>query len=199
MRHYIDKHIYPKLNADLVHDLLNGLTARNDAYDGLGIIERDDPQFIRIKDYLYSQIKAWHADFLKVHAGPELLNLVPNDYDRFLGNLIVLNHCPEQRYLHQPILHTIDPKGFVNKWFSLPILEQNYLVSKLGKRYAHYSDNLTEEGPWWELVWKELGNRMKSEQSIPRKVQIKLHAEYLKQQIDQNWGVNTSDASNSTS
>lgn len=141
-------------------------------YDGLGFLGSDGTQFISIQEDVISKLDAWHEDWKQGDVAEHLINLLKTDLTRFLGNLVVINNSPEQRFLQEPILHVIDPQAFVDTWLAMARKDERLLASCLKSRYEYTATLLEQEGPWWKEVRRKLLTRKDAESFIPRQVQI---------------------------
>lgn len=186
LRKYIDDRFVPSLTYERYSLLREGF---NTGHEGLGYMGSNDPDFLTVRDYLIDHMHRWYADWLSCDAGVQLLSFLPDQYIRFLGNLTVIDHSPEQRYLHVPILATINVSDFVDTWFDLPRHEERLLGGNLEDRYRRDPELLDKEGAWWRKVQQELLNRIISSQIKPRAVQIKHSVKNINSAIIDQWEV----------
>lgn len=173
LKAYIDTYIVQNLTYERYRDVINryGLLFSS---DGLDYIRRDEADFKNVKNHLDQKLEQWHQEWLIGKAGEQLLSyLNDDDMIRFLGNLTVINHAPEQLYLNESILATIEARKFVDNWFKLSRHNEMLLVPSLKDRYSHHPKLLDAEGNWWRNVQDELNRRIASSKSKPRNVQIK--------------------------
>ena len=172
MKTYIDE----KFVAQLTDERCRGVTERFGrhllSYDGLGFMGREDDEFREVLNYLVEKMDAWHQAWLSRDAGKKLLEFLSEDWIRFFGNLTVINHAPEQRYLNVPILATVDAAIFVDAWFSLSRHDERLVVGSIKDRYEYRPELLDAEGRWWRAIQVELKNRVARSKSKPRNVQI---------------------------
>lgn len=187
MKAYIDGLFIPNLTYERCRGVSESFGRHLDSYDGLGFIGREDAEFREVLDYLINKMDAWHQAWLSGDAGKELLDFLTEDWIRFFGNLTVINHAPEQRYLNVPILATIDVAAFVDAWFSLSRHDERRVVGIIKDRYEYRPELLDIEGPWWRKVQVELINRIARSKSKPRIFQIKNLIDQIKLTVIEKW------------
>ena len=130
---------------------------------------------------------AWHKNWLNEDAGKQLLKFLTEDLIRFFGNLTVINHAPEQRYLDVPILETIDVANFVDAWLSLSRPDERYVLAHMRDRYHYRPELLDTEGPWWNKIQNELNSRIARSKIKPRNVQIQQLIDQINLIIIEKW------------
>ena len=187
MKTYIDEKFVPRLTDERCRGVSERFGRHLDSYDGLGFIGREDDEFREVLNYLVEQMDAWHQAWLSGDAGKKLLEFLSEDWIRFFGNLTVINHAPEQRYLNVPILATIDAATFVDAWFSLSRHDERLVVGSIKDRYEYRLELLDAEGPWWREVQVELKNRVASSKSKPRNVQINNLIDHINSTFIEKW------------
>lgn len=187
MKTYIDE----KFIAQLTDERCRGVSERFghhlDSYDGLGFIGREDDEFKEVVDHLVQKVDAWHQNWLGEGAGKQLLKFLTQDRIRFFGNLTIINHAPEQRYLDVPILATIDVATFVDAWFALSRHDERLVVGSMKDRYEYRPALLDTEGPWWRQIQAELIRRIDMSESKPRNVQINNLIKHINSSIIEKW------------
>lgn len=187
----LKKYIDEKFVTQLTDDRCRGVTERFgrhlDAYDGLGFIGREGDEFKEVVDHLVKKMDAWHQAWLRQDAGKQLLKYLTEDWIRFFGNLTVINHAPEQRYLDVPILTTIDAATFVDAWLNLSREYERLVVGSMKDRYEYRPSLLDAEGPWWREIQGELKRRVEMSESKPRNVQIEGLIEQINSSIIERW------------
>ena len=139
---YIDDHFIPNLTDERCRRLMEEFSHHFDAYDGLGFMRREEADFQEVLKYLTKKVDAWHQAWLSTDAGKQLLGFLTDDWIRFFGNLTVINHAPEQRYLDAPILATIDVETFVDSWLNLSRVDELLVVGVLRDRYEYRPNHL---------------------------------------------------------
>ena len=187
--HYIREVLAPNLNFERYRSISRPFGRPLDAYDGLGYPGPNNEEFHKVRSFLIDQLEAWREAWLKNSAGAELLSLLPDDYPRFLGNLIISNRNNEQRFINIPILSTIDPNFFVERWLRLSRSDERVLPDYMSDRYQHHDDLLDEEGPWWRNVQTVLKARVLSSESRPRNVQLRQLIDRINSVIIDRWEV----------
>jgi hypothetical protein len=187
MKAYIDGLFIPNLTYERCRTVSERFGRHLDSYDGLGFIGREDAEFREVLDYLVKKMDAWHQVWLSGDAGKQLLELLTEDWIRFFGNLTVINHAPEQRYLNVPILATIDVATFVDAWFSLSRRDERRVVGNMKDRYRYRPELLDVEGPWWRKVQVEIINRTARSKSKPRNVQIISLIDQINSTVIEKW------------
>lgn len=187
MKSYIDGQFIPNLTYERCRGVSEKYGRHLDAYDGLGFIGREDSEFREVLDFLVEKMDAWHQAWLSGDAGKQLLKFLKEDWIRFFGNLKVINHAPEQRYLRTPILATIDVADFVNVWLNLTRDQERLVVGSMKDRYDHEPKLLDTEGPWWREVQVELKRRIARSESKPRNVQINNLIKHINSSIIEKW------------
>jgi hypothetical protein len=187
MKAYIDDHFIPSLTDERCRGVSERFGRHLDAYDGLGFMGREDAEFRELVDYLVGSMDAWHQAWLSGEAGKQLLGFLTEDWIRFFGNLTVINHAPEQRYLDVPILATIEVVTFVDDWFSLSRHDERLVVGSIKDRYEHRAELLDGEGAWWREVQFELRRRSANSKSKPRNVQINNLIDHINSSIIERW------------
>lgn len=187
MRTYIDDHFIANLTDERCRGISERFGHSLDSHDGLGFMWREEAEFREVLSYLVEKMDAWHQAWLSGDAGKQLLEFLTEDWIRFFGNLTVINHAPEQRFLYVPILATIDVVTFVDVWFSLSRHDERLVVGSIKDRYTHRTDLLDAEGPWWREVQVELTHRIANSTSKPRNVQIKNLIDHINSAIIEKW------------
>ncbi|HAB39122.1 MAG TPA: hypothetical protein DCE52_14210 [Rhodobacteraceae bacterium] len=188
LKTYIDE----KFVVQLTDERCRGFRERfagdiNSQHDGLSFMNREDDEFKEVKDYLAKKMDEWHQNWLSEDAGKQLLKFLTEDLTRFLGNLTVINHAPEQRYLDVPILATIDVATFVDAWFSLLRHDERHVLGRIKDRYKRRPALLDAEGSWWNEIQDELNSRIARSKSKPRNVQIKDLIDQINLVIIEKW------------
>jgi hypothetical protein len=168
LKTYIDE----KFVAQLTDERCRGIKENLGSHDGLGFMEREKNEFKEVMTYLTQKMDAWHQNWLNEDAGKQLLKFLTEDLIRFFGNLTIINHAPEQRYLDVPILATIDVATFVDAWLSLSRQDERRVLGRMRDRYNSRPTLLDTEGPWWNKIQDELKLRIARSKSKPRNVQI---------------------------
>lgn len=189
MKSYIDGQFIPNLTYERCRGVSEKYGRHLDTYDGLRFIGREDSEFREVLDYLVEKMDAWHQAWLSGDAGKQLLKFLTEDWIRFFGNLKVINHAPEQRYLRTPILATIVVTTFVDAWLSLTRHNERLVVGSMKDRYEHQPQLLDTEGLWWRDVQVELTHRIASSKSKPRNVQINNLIEHINSSIIEKWEI----------
>lgn len=193
----LKKYIDEKFVTQLTDERCRGVTERFgdhlDSYDGLGFIGRENDTFKEVVGYLVKKMEVWYQTWLSKDAGKQLLEFLTEDWIRFFGNLTVINHAPEQRYLDVPILATIDVATFVDAWFSLSRHDERLVVGILKDRYEHRPALLDTEGPWWREIQDELKRRVAMSESKPRNVQVETLIDHINSAIIEKWELRQSE------
>ncbi|MCB5411656.1 P-loop NTPase fold protein [Pseudogemmobacter faecipullorum] len=187
MKAYIDGQFIPNLTDERCRSVRDGFSRHLEAYDGLGFIGREDAEFKEVLHYLLQKMAAWHQAWLAKDAGKQLIEYLADDWIRFFGNLTVINHASEQRYLAIPILATIDVPTFVDTWFSLSRNDERLVVGSMKDRYEYRPELLDSEGPWWRQVQVELMHRISISKSKPRNVQVGDLIDHINSSIIERW------------
>jgi KAP-like P-loop domain-containing protein len=169
IKKYVDDQLIPNMTYDMFRNVQHSFDT---GYDGLGFWNSDSADFRMILDYVRSNLEAWHEDWKKGDVAGDLLEQLKTDFSRFLGNLIVINHSPEQRFLREPILHAIEPSDFVDVWLNMGRKDERLIPGVFKDRYEYTAELLKLEGPWWEKVQAELETQKEAEVFVPRKVQV---------------------------
>jgi len=115
------------------------------------------------------------------------MGFLTEDWIRIFGNLKVINHAPEQRYLRTPILATIDVTNFVDVWLSLTRDQERLVVGSVKDRYDYQPQLLDTEGQWWRDVQVELVRRIANSENKPRNVQINNLIDHINSAIVGKW------------
>jgi hypothetical protein len=183
LKTYIDE----KFVAQLTDERCRGIKENLGSHDGLGFMEREKDEFKEVMTYLAQKMDAWHQNWLNEDAGKQLLKFLTEDLIRFSGNLTVINHAPEQRYLDVPILETIDVANFADAWLSLSPPDERYLLAPMRDRYDYRPELLDTEGPWWNKIQNELESRIARSKSKPRNVQIQQLIDQINLIIIEKW------------
>lgn len=187
MKAYIDGFFIPNLTYERCRGMSGGFGSHFESFDGLGFIGREGAEFREVLDYLVKEMGAWYQAWLSRDAGKQLLEFLSGDRMRFFGNLTVINHAPEQRYLDVPILATIDVATFVDAWLNLSRHDERSVVEIIKNRYEYRSELLDVEGPWWRQVQVELRSRVAISKSRPRNVQINNLIDRINTEIIEKW------------
>lgn len=187
MKTYIDEKFVAQLTDERCRGVSERFGLHLDSYDGLGFMRREDDEFKEVVEHLVKKMDAWHQNWLGEDAGKQLLKFLTEDWIRFFGNLTVINHAPEQRYLNVPILATIDAATFVDVWFSLSRHDERLVVGSIKDRYEYRPELLDSEGLWWREVQVELKNRVARSKSKPRNVQINNLIDHINSTIIEKW------------
>lgn len=187
LKSYIDSQFVPHLTDERSRFVREGSGRHLDAYDGLGFIGRETAEFKEVREHLTNKVDEWHQNWLGEDAGKQLLSFLTEDWKRFWGNLTVVNHAPEQRYLDFPILATIDVALFVDDWLSLSRHDERRVIGLIEERYTRNEGLLDAEGPWWRSVQLELVHRVESSCSKPRNVQINNLIGHINSSIIAKW------------
>ncbi|MBB3992405.1 hypothetical protein GGR95_000024 [Sulfitobacter undariae] len=187
MKTYIDEKFIAQLTDERCRGVSERFGRHLDAYDGLGFMRREDAEFKEVLEHLVKKMDVWHQTWLSGDAGKQLLKFLTEDWLRFFGNLTVINHAPEQRYLDVPILATIDVATFVDAWFSLSRHDERLVVGSIEDRYQYRPALLDVEGPWWREIQAELMRRIAMTESKPRNVQIYNLIEHIDSAIIERW------------
>lgn len=193
MKTYIDEKFVAQLTDERCRGVAERFGRHLDSYDGLGFIGREDDEFREVLNYLVEKMDAWHQTWLSGDAGKQLLGFLTEDWIRFFGNLTVINHAPEQRYLDVPILATIDVATFVDAWLSLPRHDERLVVGSMKNRYEHRPALLDAEGVWWREIQNELKHRVAMSKSKPRSVQIDNLIRHINDAIIDKWELRQSE------
>ena len=187
LREYINVKFVPNLTYERYEMLSDVFGRYHTGHEGLGYMGSDEPNFRVVRDHLIQEMDQWYAKWSSRDAGVQLLGLLPNELIRFLGNLTVINHSPEQRYLDVPILATISIADFVDTWLGLPRREERLLVGSLKDRYRHRPELLNHEGAWWRDVQQELLGRIVKSKIKPRMVQIRHLIGHINSHVIEPW------------
>ncbi|WP_159806467.1 hypothetical protein [Litoreibacter roseus] len=187
MKTYIDEKFVAQLTDDRCRGVSERFVRHLDSYDGLGFIGREDDKFRQVVDHLVKRMDAWHQTWLNENAGKHLLTFLTEDWIRFFGNLTIINHAPEQRYLDVPILATIDAVSFVDSWLSLSRHNEQAVVGSMKDRYKFRPALLDAEGPWWREIQAELKRRIAMSESKPRNVQINNLIKQINSSMIEEW------------
>lgn len=187
LKTYIDEMFVTQLTDERCRGVTESFGHHLDSYDGLGFIGREDAEFKDVMKYLVGKMDAWHHTWMSEDAGKKLLKFLAEDWVRFFGNLTIINHAPEQRYLDVPILATIDVKTFVDAWFSLSRHDERLVVGSIKNRYEYRTELLDAEGSWWRDIQVELLHRIAISKSKPRNVQINNLINHINSSIIEKW------------
>jgi hypothetical protein len=172
LKTYIDEKFVAQLTDKRFRGIKERFAHHLASHDGLGFMEREKDEFKEVMTYLAQKMDAWHQNWLNEDAGKQLLKFLTEDLIRFFGNLTIINHAPEQRYLDVPILATIDVATFVDAWLSLSRQDERRVLGRMRDRYNSRPTLLDTEGPWWNKIQDELKLRIARSKSKPRNVQI---------------------------
>jgi hypothetical protein len=172
LKTYIDEKFVAQLTDERCRGIKERFANHLGSHDGLGFMEREKDEFKEVMTYLAQKMDAWHQNWLNEDAGKQLLKFLTEDLIRFFGNLTIINHAPEQRYLDVPILATIDVATFVDAWLSLSRQDERRVLGRMRDRYNSRPTLLDTEGPWWNKIQDELKLRIARSKSKPRNVQI---------------------------
>jgi len=187
----LKKYVGERLIPNMTYDVFRNAQHRFDTgYDDLGFCNSDSADSRMILDYVRSKLETWHEDWKKNGVADNLLKQMKTDFSRFLGNLIVINHSSEQRFLREPILHAIDPSDFVDVWLNMGHKDECLIPGVFKNRYEYTAELLKLEGPWWKAVQTALKARKEAEKFVPRKVQIQQMIEGITGTVLVRWKSN---------
>ncbi|XYK80305.1 MAG: P-loop NTPase fold protein [Labrenzia sp.] len=182
LKTYIDDVVVPSLDLESYNATQWGFDY---GYEGLGYYRREEDDFGEVLLHLQSAGSHWYADWKAKPAADHLLDTLKTDYFAFLGDLTIINGSETQRFLREPILHTIEPEAFVETWLSLGRQKEQSLIHHLKNRYNHEPELNLDEGPWWQSVADNISARIDKEKIMPRKAQLHHLVEGIAKLVDE--------------
>ena len=132
------------------------------AYNGLGYNARELPEFISYYEYLKKAAKSTLPMTYETQ-GKELLKNLESAPKIFVEEIIIGNTA-HNKYFDKPVLASIVPSDFVEKYIQLSNVHKGVITYGLSKRYVHleFMRELVPELKWLEevksLLQKELDN-----------------------------------------
>lgn len=139
------------------------LISERDSYAGLQFMACDSPEFKEFCDYIEKAVELSAVKNMP-DAGKDLLDIMSNDFDRFV-RMIVESHSEDLNYYEIPIFKYISPSKFVRAYMKLEPENMRRTAFVFENRYkdSFYINKVLDELPWLksirELLAKEAAKR----------------------------------------
>lgn len=130
-------------------------------WEGLGIYENDNENFIKIKTYLYEEIDKYLITILPKE-GLKVLDLMKKNPDELYSKF--LPHTKEnESYTNIPVFSKIDKKEFMKIFLDMSNTNKKVIVDIFQERYEHFKiEDLTEELKFLKFFSKSLKKEWKT-------------------------------------